>query len=163
MDARCNIIREEYARGDTPIVEPQLEEPFTRKEMKQAMRKLKEKYWKSTGLDGIGSWMIDKAGDAFLGFLLEFYNKCWEQGEIPSDWYETLISYIYKNEGKLQELTSYRPIVLTSMLVNVFKTVWLQRLVPVVDTHVSHWQGGFRVGDGVTAHRHSGTNAPLVP
>ena len=149
VDKRCDIIREEYSKGETPIIEKQLEVPYTKKELKKAMKKLKTKYWKSTGLDGIRSWMIDKAGDVFLDFLLEFYNKCWEKGEIPSDWYETLISYIYKNKGKLQELTSYRPIALTSMLVNIFKTMWLQRLVPVVDKHLSHCQGGFRVGSGV--------------
>ena len=115
------------------------------------MKKLKTKYYKSTGLDGIRSWMIDKTGEGFLGFLLEFYNKCWEKGEIPANWYETLIiiSYIYKNKGKLQELTSYRPIALTSMLANIFKTMWLHRLVPVIDKHLSHCQGGFRVGSGV--------------
>jgi hypothetical protein len=102
----------EYTKGETPIIETQLEVPYTKKEMRGAMKKLKEKYWKSTGLDGVRSWMIDKAGDTFLNFLLEFYNKCWEQAEIPSDWYETLISYIYKNTGKLQELTSYRSIAL---------------------------------------------------
>ena len=68
---------------------------------------------------------------------------------MPANWYETLISYIYKNKGKLQELTSYRPIALTSMLVNIFKTMWLHRLVPVIDKHLSHCQGGFRVGSGV--------------
>ena len=26
--------------------------------------------------------------------ILELYNKCWEQGGVPSDWYETRISYI---------------------------------------------------------------------
>ena len=149
IDRRCVIIRSEYEKGETPIIEPSLEVPYTKKELKRAMKKLKTKYWKSTGLDGIRSWMIDKAGDTFLEFLLEFYNKCWEQGEIPADWYETLISYIYKSKGKLQELTSYRPIALTSMLANIFKTMWLQRLVPVIDKHLSHCQGGFRMGSGV--------------
>ena len=149
VDKRCELIREEYARGDTPIIEQSLEANFTRKELKAAMKKLKTKYWKSSGLDGIRSWMIDKAGEGFLEFLLEFYNKCWEKGEIPANWYETLISYIYKNKGKLQELTSYRPIALTSMLANIFKTMWLHRLVPIVDKHLSHCQGGFRVGSGV--------------
>ena len=81
--------------------------------------------------------------------MLEFYDKCWEQGEIPSGWYETLISYIYKNKGKLQELTSYRSIAPTSMLVTIFKTTWLHRLVSVVDKHLSHFQGGFGAGSGV--------------
>ena len=149
VDKRCDLIREEYLREETPIIEKSLEANFTRKELKAAMKKLKTKYYKSTGLDGIRSWMIDKAGEGFLGFLLEFYNKCWEKGEIPANWYETLISYIYKNKGKLQELTSYRPIALTSMLANIFKTMWLHRLVPVIDKHLSHCQGGFRVGSGV--------------
>ena len=51
VDARCEIIREECARGDTPVIEPQLEVPYTKMEMKRAMRKLKEKYWKSTDLE----------------------------------------------------------------------------------------------------------------
>ena len=36
-------------------------------------------YWKSTGLDGIRSWIINKAVEGFLEFLLEFYDKCWEK------------------------------------------------------------------------------------
>ena len=149
VSRRCELIREEHSRGETPIIEESLEVKFTRKELKAAMKKLKTKYWKSTGLDGIRSWMIDKAGEGSLEFLLEFYNKCWKEGEIPTNWYETLISYIYKNKGKLQELTSYRSIALTSMLPNIFKTMWLHRLVPIVDTHLSHCQGGFRVGSSV--------------
>ena len=32
------------------------------------------------------------------------------------------------------------------MLVNIFKTMWLQRLVSVVDKHLRHCQGGFMIG-----------------
>ena len=165
VDARCEIIREEYTKGETPIIEPQLEVPYTKKEMERAMIKLNKKVLEDHWFDGVKSRMIAtkvlevhwfgwcqklrKAGDTFLNFLLEFYDKCWEQGEISSDWYETLVSYIYKNTGKLQELTSYRPIALTSILVHIFKTMWLQRLVLVVDKHFNHCQGGFRVGSGV--------------
>ena len=92
VDRRCELIREEYSRGEATILEKSLEAIITRKELKTATKKLKTKYWKSTGLEGIRSWMVDKAGDGFLEFLLKFYNKCWEKGEIPTDWYETLIS-----------------------------------------------------------------------
>ena len=112
------------------------------------MKKLKTKYWKSTGLDGVRSLMIDKAGEGFLEFLPEFYNKCWEQGEIPANWYGTLISHVDKNKWKVHELTSYRPIALASMLANTFTTMWLHRLVPVIDKHLSRCQGGFRVCSG---------------
>ena len=120
VDRRCEIIRDEYARGDTPIIKPQLEVPYTKKELKRAMRKLKEKYWTSAGLNGIKSWVIDKAGDTFLNFLLESYNKCWEGGETPSGWYETLISYIYKDKGK------FRSLLLTDLLHSL--VCWLTHL-----------------------------------
>ena len=48
VDKRCGLIREEYLRGETPIIEKSLEANFTRKELKAAMKKLKTKYWKST-------------------------------------------------------------------------------------------------------------------
>ena len=70
VDRRCELIREEYSRGETPIIEKSLEASFTRKELKTAMKKLKTKYWKSTGLDGIRSWMLDKTGEGSLEFLL---------------------------------------------------------------------------------------------
>ena len=60
VDRRCELIREEYSRGETTILEKSLEANFTRKELKAAMKKLKTKYWKSTGLDGTRSWMIDR-------------------------------------------------------------------------------------------------------
>ena len=53
VDRRFDLIREEYSRGGTPIVEKSLEVKFTRKELKVAMKKLKTEYWKSTDLDGI--------------------------------------------------------------------------------------------------------------
>ena len=98
MDQRCAIIRSEYARRETTITKPQLEEPYAKKELKKVMRKPKTDCWESTGLDGIRSWMVDKAGETFLDFLLELHNKYQEKGETPSVWYETLISDIYKTK-----------------------------------------------------------------
>ena len=54
-DKRCDLVREEYSRGETPLIEKLLETTFTRKELKTAMKKLRTKYWKSTGLNGIGA------------------------------------------------------------------------------------------------------------
>ena len=53
IDYRCQLIREEYQRGETPIIEGSLEVPFTRKELENAMSKLKTKYFKSTVGGGI--------------------------------------------------------------------------------------------------------------
>ena len=55
VDKRCDFIREEYLKGETPIIEKSLEVSITRKEPKATMQKLNTKYYKSTVLDGIRS------------------------------------------------------------------------------------------------------------
>ena len=79
---------------------------------------------------------------AFRGLLLSLYNDSWEQGEMPLSWRQTLISYIYKGKGHVNELTSYRPIALTSAICNVFKAMMLKRLVFKLADQIHHSQGG---------------------
>jgi hypothetical protein len=92
--------------------------------------------------------MLYMAGDKFLDSLLSLYNRCWEQGEYPESWFETLISYIYKGKGPLHEFTSYRPIALTSSLVNLLKSMMLARIAPIIMTQLHENQGVFRSGSG---------------
>ena len=62
FDEKARVKVEEYSRGQASVIGKSPEIKFTRKESKAAMKKLKTEYWKSTGLDGIMSWMLDKAG-----------------------------------------------------------------------------------------------------
>jgi hypothetical protein len=125
-----------------------MNKPFTKKELAAAIKRLKAKLWKACGLDGVHNWMLYLAGQDFHDMLLRLYNKCWEEGEYPDDWFRTLISYIYKGKGPLHELTSYRPIGLTSSLVNLMKSMMLARIAPVISKQLHESQGGYRTGSG---------------
>ena len=80
--------------------------------------------------------------------LLTLYNKMWHEGEIVPELCETLISYIYKGKGGKDELTSYRPIALTSAIMNVMKKMMLVRLTEAIMPQITLNQGGFRKGVG---------------
>jgi len=121
---------------------------LTLKELKAAIKRLKPKLWKACGSDGIHNWMVYFAGDRFHEMLLQIYNACWQHGVFPDHWYETLISYIYKGKGPLHELTSYRPIALTSTLVNLMKSTMLARIAPIIMHKIHECQGGFGKGSG---------------
>jgi hypothetical protein len=140
-----NDLKEEMKDGGSMTG---MNRPFTLKELQKAIKRLKAKLWKACGLDGINNWMVYLAGDDFHNMLLKLYNKCWTEGEYPEDWFQTLISYIYKGKGPLHELTSYRPIGLTSTLVNLMKPMMLARIAPIISEQLHGSQGGYRTGSG---------------
>jgi len=150
IDERVVHIRKETAdKIQMPIDNSdKLNKLFTMKELTSALRRLKKKLWKACGSDGIHNWMIHFAGVKFHEALLQMYNRCWEESTYPQDWYETLISYIYKGKGPLHEFTSYRPISLTSTLVNLMKSMILARIAPVISKQLHQSQGGYRTGSG---------------
>ena len=77
--------------------------------------------YKSTGKDGIKNRMIVYGSNALHEALLHLYNSMWRLKCIPHELYETTLSYIYKGKVGKDELTSYRPIALTSSIINLLK------------------------------------------
>jgi hypothetical protein len=148
IDSRASHIRDELRQADHDSDKDPMNKPFTKTEMAAALKRLKKKLWKSCGNDGIHNWMVYLAGSKFHDALLLLYNKCWAEGHYPDKWFETLISYIYKGKGPIHELTSYRPIALTSTLVNLLKSMMLARIAPVIIKQIHESQGGFRSGSG---------------
>jgi len=151
IDSRVHTIREELHSDlmNSPIPHTSLNKLFTPKELQTAIKRLKTKLWKACGLDGIQNWMIYYSGCEIQECILDTLNQCWIQGTYPDRWYDTLISYIYKGKGPLHELTSYRPIALTSTLVNLLKTMMLARIAPVISSHIHESQGGYDIQNGI--------------
>ena len=145
---RNKHIEEEWQRGETPIIYESLDRAFTWKEFRIAMKSLSKKLTKAPGKDGIWNWMLFTSSDQFQKELLNLFNMCWEEESMPESWLHTLVSYIYKGKGNKNELTSYRPIGLSSALVNLFKKMWLNRIAPILMEQMAPNQGGFRKGSG---------------
>ena len=146
--SRTERIRQEWEAGETPIIYESLEREFTWKEFRVAMKTLSVKLTKAPGKDGIWNWMLFTSGEILQREMFELFNKCWREEAMPEEWFQTLVSYIYKGKGNKNELTSYRPIGLSSALVNLFKKMWLNRIAPILMNQMAPNQGGFRKGSG---------------
>ena len=118
---RTKAIEQEWETGRTPIIHEGLDREFTWKEFKVAMKTLSTKLTKAPGKDGVWNWMLLTSGEVMQREVLELFNKCWREESMPEEWFHTLVSYIYKGTGNKNELTSYRPIGLSSAIVNLFK------------------------------------------
>ena len=92
--------------------------------------------------------MLFTSGEVTQREILELFNKCWEEEGMPGEWFHTLVSYIYKDKGNKNELTSYRPIGLSSAIVNLFKKMLLDRVAPIIMRQMTPNQGGFGKGPG---------------
>ena len=121
-------------------------EKFTFSELKKAMRKLKSR--KSPGPDDLHNEMLTHLGHTGKKIILDLINLTWEKGELPKVWKIATIKPLLKKGKSPSELSSYRPISLTSCLgklaermVNARLYWWLE-----VNGILSKQQAGFRTG-----------------
>ena len=90
------------------------DEEFTIKELNTAMKMLKPR--KSPGQDGIHNEMLTHLGTEGKKVILNLINKTWTTGELPSSWKIAIIKPLLKKGKPAEDISSYRPISLTSCL-----------------------------------------------
>ena len=118
--------------------------PFTMSELKTAIRKMKARG--APGADDIPPSFIKALGPIALSILLDLYNDSYDGAEIPQAWRDAIIIPLLKNGKPSSELSSYRPVSLTSCLVKTFERMIADRLYAIVESNnlLSHLQAGFR-------------------
>ena len=122
------------------------EQDFTIQELNSAIRKAAPR--KSPGPDGITNEMISNLGSIAKEKLLQFMNRTWKEGQLPSSWRTANVTPILKKGKPAGHPQSYRPISLTSCLGKVAERM--------INTRLYHWleenhlldnaQAGFRKG-----------------
>ncbi|XP_046976400.1 uncharacterized protein LOC124542503 [Vanessa cardui] len=85
-----------------------LVQPPSLQEVIEAIKAQKNK--KAVGVDNIPGELLKYGGDALHHKIWLFFQKMWEEEEIPSDFGVSLICAIYKNKGSRSECNSYRGI-----------------------------------------------------
>ena len=123
-------------------------EPFetdlTLQEMKKALKKLKPR--KAPGPDGLHNEMLKHLGNEGKVILLKYINITWRSGNLPFVWKTAVIKPILKKNKPAENLSSYRPISLTSCLCKVVERMvngrlyWWLEANKLLDAH----QAGFR-------------------
>ncbi len=73
---------------------------------------------KSTGPDGVSSWVLKECNQHLTGKLCDLYNESLAQGKMPKDWKRAEIVPLYKG-GSKEDSLNYRPVSLTSVVVKV--------------------------------------------
>ena len=128
------------------------EKEFTLTELKAALQKCKKR--KAPGPDHITNEMILNLTDSSLSILLDFFNRTWYEGQLPTEWKKANITPILKKDKPASQPSSYRPISLTSCLGKVVERMVNDRLYWWMENTgtISTSQAGFRKGKRTMDH-----------
>ena len=125
----------------TLVNEPLIQGPIPRiseDEVEVAIKKMRN--GKATGPDDIPAEVWKLFGGR--SYLTQLFNKCIEEGRIPTDWRKSVTVPIYKKKGDIAHCSNYRPIRLMCHTLKIFERVLEARLREIVD--ISEMQCGFR-------------------
>ena len=86
--------------------------------------------------------------------LLDFYNSVWNKGQLPANWKEATISPLLKADKSPFDVTSYRPVALTSTLCKVMEKMVSTRLRWWLEANqlFNKFQSGFLKHRSTTDH-----------
>ena len=127
-----------------------MEQPdFTIEELRNAISKMKTRG--SPGPDNIPPSFLKNLGPIALKKLLFIFNQSFRSANVPQIWKNAIIVPLLKSGKSASELTSFRPISLTSCVVKVLERMVSDRLYDMAERNAwfSKLQAGFRKGRGV--------------
>lgn len=135
----------------TVTLDERLIRGINEQEIRTTIKRLK--YNKAPGIDNIPNETWKLFTPTLLTLLTAIFQKCFEVGQVPSDWCQSVISPIYK-KGDRKSPKNYRPIALLPTLLKVFTTTIASRLTAWFTTNnkISDMQAGFRVKTGCRDH-----------
>ena len=127
------------------------DEPISRDEVTASIRN--PKLCKSAGPDKIVSEMLKYVDQNVADFLVQLFNKLYDEGIFPKEWSKSIIVPIHK-KGDANIPDSYRGIALTSVLSKVYTHILNKRLTGWAEQEekILEQQAGFRAGFSTIDH-----------
>ena len=127
--------------------------PITITEIKTAISAIKKTKC-SVGIDIISNDMLKHLPENAIIYLHKLFHNCWENGNIPQIWKESVVVPILKTGKPNTNTSSYRPIALTSHTGKLFERIILNRLLHYCNKNdvIPVNQSGFRKGRSTTEH-----------
>ena len=120
---------------------------ITEEELEFGLRRLKKN--KSEDMDGIIGEFLKYGGENLKMMLLRLFNDMLLNAWVPEEWLKSRVKLIYKGGGKSrQEISSYRPIAIVSVLSKLFCSILAKKLKDWQENEgiLSEEQNGFREG-----------------
>ena len=122
--AAVHAVRD-YLRGPSLEEHAALEEPFSKRELDNALR---HPGGKSPGHDGIHPTLLRKLPPSGKAALLQIINRSWTEGRVPSSWRKATIIPIIKPGKDPAAVKSYRPVSLLPCTSKVMEAMVQQRV-----------------------------------
>jgi ribonuclease HI len=124
-------------------------ETFTEQELEDALNTVSGT---SPGPDNIEYELIKQLGKEEKQQLLKAFNNVWTSGNFPDEWRNATVVPIKKPGKDPEQISSYRPISLTSCMCKIMERMVNKRLVWYLETNqlLSNQQYGFRKGRSTT-------------
>ena len=133
--------------GDTRVNQDHddgINRAFEMHELLDAFKACKKK--STSGADRISYEILKRVPRSCQTVLLNFYNVIWNQGLLPSEWKDAIITPLLKPNKSPFDPASYRPVALTSTLCKIMERMVSTRLRWWMETNklFSKFQSGFR-------------------
>ena len=113
---------------------------FTVLDIYKAISNLKSKG--CVGPDGVPPILLKKCPCIFAFILKVIFDKSLAEGIFPDLWKLAFVSPIHKS-GPKNLITNYRPISLLSVIPKLFESIIVDKIKPLIYTHISPKQFGF--------------------
>jgi len=105
---------------------PELDNAPTLEELLGAIKVISS--GKAPGSDGIPAEVLKCGGDQLHNVLHQLLCKCWEEGAVPQEMRDSIITTLFKNKGDRSDCSNYRGISLLCVAGKLFARVILRRL-----------------------------------
>ena len=101
---------------------------------------------KATGPDNIPAKLLKECPDLICESLSLIFNQSFKTGVFPNDWKNARVSPLYKNSGKRNDPSNYRPISVIPVVAKVFERIIYDQLYVHLTKYnlLSKYQSGFR-------------------
>ena len=100
--------------------------PFTQQQISDACQHINTNT--ALGPDDISPCFLKHGGPALVSALFLIFHICYQHGMLPTQWTEGLVIALYKHKGATNDVSNYRPITITSVVIRMFERLMLPTL-----------------------------------
>ena len=129
--------------NDIPAAEDDavMDVPFKREEVMNVLKIIK---LNAMGPDGVSPHFLKHAPEELGEVLVRLFNYSWCNHVLPVEWRQANVCVLHKKGTRVDDISSYRPISLTSVVVKSFERLVLHRMMDRVKDKLVNTQAGFR-------------------
>ena len=143
-NSQDDTVRQTIASLQLPSVPVTL--PFTQQQLTDACTHINTNT--ALGPDDISPHFLKHGGPMLMSCLFLIFHLCYQHGVLPSQWKQGIVVALYKHTGDKHDVTNYRPINVTSVVMRLFDRLMLPTLIRYMSAQSvpSSFQFGFTKG-----------------